>query len=356
MKKQLATLLIAACTVTLFGCGKSDAVIINDTEDLTNAVYTNDYVSLAAYTGLSAEKKVYEVTQDAVDVAISDALAEYAEYETVDRASEDADWICTDLTVSVDGELYIDEDEYYILLGDEEFGDEFDQKLTGVSAGDELNFSLSYDKDYEDEDLAGHTADFSITIKQIEEEILPECTDEFVKENLGYENYDEFEAAMYDSVAADYEYESDYNLKEDLLQQVIDASRILQYTQEDYDAAYAEVEAFYSSYAEVFDMDLEEIYDIFEITEEDMKKDTLDMLSRHLVVNAIAENEKISISDEEYEAGLSYYMEENDYDSKEEFLNDYGEEALRRQLLEDAVLDLLAESAQITEVPATHED
>ena len=42
------------------------------------------------------------------------------------------------LTATVEGEEAADPDETFITLGQEEFGAEFDQKLTGVSAGDKL--------------------------------------------------------------------------------------------------------------------------------------------------------------------------------------------------------------------------
>ena len=49
-------------------------------------------------------------------------------------------------------------------------------------------------------------------------------------------------------------------------------------------------------------------------------------------------------------------MEENGYESESEFLNDYGEEEVRRQLLEDMALNLLVNSAEITEKEAEYEN
>jgi trigger factor len=344
---------------TLIGCGSSDSdsVISTGNTALKDAVYTNDWISLASYDGLTADKNVYEVTQDALDEGILSAISDYIEYSPVeDRPSAEGDWIYADYTASIDGDLYDEEEDYYFVIGEAEFGTEFDKQLTGISSGDVLNFSLSYDEDSENEDWVGKTVDFSVSVTSIEEEIIPECTDDFVQENLGYDSYDEFEAAIRQSIADEYEEESMEELKDDLIQQVIDASSVLQYSKEDYDAAYSDVEAFYSSYADMFGMELQDLYDIYGVTEDTLKEDALDALYRQLVVNAIQENEDISISEEEYQTGVTSYMEENDYTSEEDFLNDYGEDAIRNQLLEDAVLDLLVEKAQITEVPAIYEE
>ena len=76
MKRKFAFVLIAACVLT--ACG-SKPNIVTGNKELEDAVYNNEYVSLASYTGLKAEKKKYIVTQKAVDAMIHDQLSEYAE-------------------------------------------------------------------------------------------------------------------------------------------------------------------------------------------------------------------------------------------------------------------------------------
>jgi trigger factor len=323
MKKIVISLLLSSLVIlSAVGCGNksADGVISTGKSAIDNAVFTNESVSLAPYTGLSAEKKVYTVTDEALSSAIEDAVSDYVEYNTVDRASKDGDWIYADYTASIDGSVVDEEEDYYLIVGTEEFGEEFDEAITGVSAGDELDFSVTYDEDYEDEEWAGQTVDFSLTVNDVEEEIDPDLTDDFVKENLDYDSYDDFVAATKASLEETYEDESDTELRENLLQQVIDASAILQYTQNEYNEAYSAVEEFYQSYADMFGMELDDIYDSFGIDESSLNEDALDQLYRTIVINAIAENEGLSTADE------------------------------------DTVLDILADSATITEVEAEYEE
>jgi FKBP-type peptidyl-prolyl cis-trans isomerase (trigger factor) len=190
----------------------------------------------------------------------------------------------------------------------------------------------------------------------VDEEVIPECTDEFVQESLGYDNYDAFVEATRTSLEETYESESADELKDNLLQQVIDASAILQYTQDDYDAARAEVEAFYENYADMFGVEVDEIYDTFEVDDDSLESDTQDMIARNLVIAAIEEHEGLTLSDEEFEDGVALYMEENEYTSRDDFLADYGEDEVRSQLLENKVLELLVEKATVTEVEAEYEE
>lgn len=356
LKRNITILCVAVCTMfTLAACGR-DKVISTGNERLADAVYNDDTVSLAAYTGLKGEKKNYIVTDEALNRALCEDLSDYTDYKTVERASKDGDLVCIDYKATIHGEIYDKDSEYSFILGDKEYGADFDQKLTGVSAGDELDFSLEYGKDYSDMDFAGNTVDYDIRVKEVQEIILPDTTDEFIKSHFDFNTYDEYMQALQENLASNYSLESMSELQESLLQQVIDASSILQYTKGEYEDAYADVEATYASYAEMFGTDLDSIYESFELTEDDLKKEATDTLYRTLVLNAIIKSEGLELTDDEYQQGIAWYMEQEEYDSEKEFIDDYGEDEIRRQLLEDKTLNYLVTNAQITEVDAEYDD
>ena len=355
MKKYSIFLLAAACAATITACGR-DKIISTGNQKIDGAVYNDETISLAPYTGLTAVKNNYKVTDKALDRAIHEQLSDYINYQTVKRAAKDGDVVEADYTITIDGETYDEDKGYNFTIGQQEYGAEFDQKLTGVSAGDELNFSLTYDKNYLDVDFAGHTADFIIKINKVQEEIMPDTTDEFIKEHFEYDTYDAFEKSIRKSLEDEYKEESSNELSEELLQQIIDASSILQYTQGEYDDAYKEIKDVYASYADMLGTDLASIYDSFEVTKESLKTEALDNLYRTLVINAIIENEKLTLSDDEYENGISDYMKINDYDSKEEFIEQYGEDEIRQQLLEDKAVNFIVENAKVTEVDTDYDN
>ncbi len=353
MKKKWIAVMLAICVAAITGCGSKTVKTGN--KQLEEAVYNDDSISLAEYTGLGAEKKIYKVTEEAVAGAVQEQLEEYAEYKTVARASKTGDNVYVDYTAKAGGKVLDQEENYYFTLGDEEFGAAFDEQLTGVSKGEQLQFSLEFDQDFGNDAFAGQTVVFEITVGKIETEILPEMTSEFLKQNFGYDTYDQFRASVQTQVEQEYEAESTDQLQEDLLKQVIDASSVLQYTQEEYDEAAETVDSFYAEYAEMFGQDMETIYDTFEVTEESLEEEIMDELYRRIVVDAIIKNEQLTLNDEEYESGIAYYMEQNEYTSREEFVNDYGEDEIQERLLEDKVLQLLEQSAKVTQIEADYE-
>ena len=360
MKKRIIVLLLTALVFSASGCGKKEASTPSDqpAAEAGDSVYKNENVALAAYKGLSAEKKTYLITDDAIQNEIKSQLSDYADYKSVSRPSQNGDWVYADYKITVNGKVYEESTDgsYYFILGEEEYGPEFDKELTGKSAGDKYSFSIHYEEDYDNSDLAGQTADFEVSILDIQVENLPELTNKFISDTWGYKDENELKEEIRAQLEEQYAQESNDELKEDLLAQVIDASTIINYTQEQYDKAYEYIKSDYENYASMFGMDLNEIYDSFSVSEEDLKQEAMDQLTRELVVSAIIENEHITLSDSEYSDGVTHYAEENGYETEDEFLADYSEEEVRNRLLEDKVLDLLVSNANLTEVEAQHED
>ncbi len=352
MRKKLTILFLSVCLLT--ACS-NHSIITTGNKQLPDAVYNNEYVSLAPYSGLKAEKKNYIVTEKAVENEIHDLLSDYADYKSITRPSIDGDLVGTNFTAYSDGKTIMEENDYYFTLGEQEYGAEFDERLTGVTAGDKLDFTIDYDADFSDMDLAGKTVDFKISITDIKEEIMPELTDEFIKKHTSCDTYEKFTDSVRESIADSYESESTDELQEELLRQVVEASSILQYSKKDYDMSREEYESGCLEMFGMFDMDLDEIYEALDLSKEEVENDIKYSLYRGIVIDAILQNENITLSDDDYEKGIAHYMKENDYDSKSEFINDYGEDDIRNQLLEDKVLKLLEEQADITNVDAEYD-
>lgn len=373
MKKKIFILILAGLVLAATGCGKknsdqtsslseqsSDTDTSSAKKDAT-IVYTNDNVQLAEYKNLTATKNIYTVTEDSLNERIQETLAEYADYNEVDRASQEGDYVTIMFTGTADGEKVIDyaDDAYEIILGDAEYGTEFDQKLTGVKSGDTLDFTISYPSEEdssEDEisELAGKTVDYHVEVTSISEEVIPEYTDDFVKENTEFDTKEAFEQDMKTSMEEEYTQASESELRETLINEVIESSTVTQYSEETYQSYYDAVMADYEGYAEMFGMTTDELISSFNMTDEDIKTETLDYLYRDLIVAAIAENENLSVSDEEFNTGAEQYAAEYEADDVSSFLEEYGEDNIRNWLLEEKVLDLLEENADITEVNAEY--
>lgn len=359
MKKNIIYALLAAMALTLSACGQDKD---GKNELPTGSKIETDFgtVTLCDYSNITADEIVYEITEDDVTEEVDNLLYDYIQYVEKESA-EDGDYVEVYMTGTVDGELLYDfseeeGDTYDILLGYNEFGEEFDAKLLGASAGDELSFSIAYGDDYGDDELAGMTVDYSVNVVSVLEEILPEMTEEFVTGTLGYASEEEMRAEIKEELNAYYNSDTAYYAKEELLQKVVENSKFGDYSKDLYQNVKAEVESSYEGYMEWLGVStLDEVYGAFEMDEEDVEEEVLNQVYRTITVYAIAKEQGIELSDAEYQAGLQEYVQMyTDYYAEEftadRLISEFGEESLRYWILEDKVLDYLYDHAVITQV------
>jgi trigger factor len=80
-------------------------------------------------------------------------------------------------------------DDYAFVLGEGRMLPEFEAATVGLKVGEAKSFPLPFPEDYHGKDVAGKTAEFTITLKQLEWAHLPEVDAEFAK-SLGMEDGD----------------------------------------------------------------------------------------------------------------------------------------------------------------------
>ena len=366
MKRILLCLLLGTVILTSTACGKSG----DDNTENNNggkAVETEyGTVTFGDYSNLTADEVVYDFSEADIDSEIENMLYEYAEYSEKSTA-EMGDNVEVFLYATSDGAVVFDYTEngdgsYVIELGYEEFGPEFDEQLIGVSAGDVLNFSVTYDEDYDNISLAGGMINYEVTVLSVQEEKIPELTDSFVQENLGYDSVAEFRTSVEENLNSYYNSDSSYYTKESLLQQVIDGAEFGDYTEELYQSAKASVDASYEGYIDWLGVNsVDEVYESLEMSDEDVESEIMAQVYRIIAINGLAQEQKLELTDDEYQAGAQMYTDlyadyyEDDY-TQEDLLSEFGEDNLRYWILEDKVLDYLYENATITKVQGNLDD
>ena len=80
-------------------------------------------------------------------------------------------------------------DDYAFVLGEGRMLPEFEAATVGLKVGESKTFPLAFPEDYHGKDVAGKTAEFTITLKKLEWAHLPDVDAEFAK-SLGIEDGD----------------------------------------------------------------------------------------------------------------------------------------------------------------------
>ncbi len=100
-----------------------------------------------------------------------------------DRSAQDGDRVTLDFVGRIDGVEFAGgkADNFPFVLGEGQMLKEFEDATRGLKAGESRTFPLSFPADYHGKDVAGKTAEFTITVKGVEWAHLPEVDAEFAK-------------------------------------------------------------------------------------------------------------------------------------------------------------------------------
>jgi trigger factor len=98
-------------------------------------------------------------------------------------AVADGDRVTVDFVGKLDGEIFEggSAQDFAFVLGEGRMLPEFEKAALGLKVGEAREFDLTFPADYHGKDVAGKTAQFTITVKKIEWPHFPEIDGEFAK-------------------------------------------------------------------------------------------------------------------------------------------------------------------------------
>ncbi|MGX5914533.1 trigger factor [Aliidiomarina sp. Khilg15.8] len=131
---------------------------------------------------VEVEKPVAEVTEADVDKMLETLRKQHAGWKEVKRAAKEDDRVTLDFVGSIDGEEFEGgkAEDFSLEMGQGRMIPGFEEGVKGLKAGDEKTIEVNFPDDYHAENLKGKKAEFALTIKKVEEQELPELTEEFV--------------------------------------------------------------------------------------------------------------------------------------------------------------------------------
>lgn len=145
------------------------------------------------YDGIEVGKKEVESDGTIVDSELAVMQDRFAKLNDVERTSQGGDFVDINFLGKIDDEAFEGGagNDYVLELGSGQFIPGFEEQLVGKSAGDDVLVNVTFPSDYGAEHLAGKEAVFEVHVNSVKEKELPELTDEFASENLGYDTLDE---------------------------------------------------------------------------------------------------------------------------------------------------------------------
>jgi len=315
-------------------------------------------VELGQYKGLQVEKSVIEVTDEAVTTEINNSLEQYPEDVGEEEVVMEGDTVDIDFVGKIDGEEFDggSAQGQQLQIGSGSFITGFEDGLVGTKKGQTVDLDLTFPEDYSEE-LSGKAVVFTVTVNAITRP-LEEPTDEWVAANTQYENVEKFKEGLRSELEASNDESAQDEVQWDAWQQVLDDSKVSEYPEVVLTYGKETYKTQAESQAVQFGMTLEELLAAQEMTQEDFDQEAEDyaqsVADQMLVSCAIAEKEGFKYSDEESKEILEEYIT-NTQMTEEEMFEQYGENNIKQNVLTRRVLNLIVDTAEITEVVATPE-
>jgi trigger factor len=147
---------------------------------------------LGDYKGLEVGRREPAVSDERIGEELERLRERSARLDTVDRPAASGDFVVMDYRGTVDGEPFAGGEgrDQMVELGSGRLVPGFEDQLAGGVAGDERTVTVTFPEDYPATELAGHEAQFAVTVKEVKAKELPELDDDLAAE-AGFDTLDE---------------------------------------------------------------------------------------------------------------------------------------------------------------------
>lgn len=140
-------------------------------------------VELKGLENIEVEKPVVEISEADLDKMVDVLRKQQATWAESQEAAKAEDRVVIDFVGSVDGEEFEGgkATDFVLAMGQGRMIPGFEEGILGHKAGEQFDIDVTFPAEYHAENLKGKAAKFAITLKKVENIVLPELTEEFVK-------------------------------------------------------------------------------------------------------------------------------------------------------------------------------
>lgn len=130
---------------------------------------------------ITVEKPAVTVTDEDLANMLETLRKQHAAWADVDAAAGENDRVTVDFVGTIDSEVFEGgkAEDFPLELGQGRMIPGFEDNIVGKKAGEEVVADVTFPDDYHAENLKGKAAQFTITVKKVEAQELPELSEEF---------------------------------------------------------------------------------------------------------------------------------------------------------------------------------
>jgi len=307
-------------------------------------------IELGTYDGIEVKEEPLTVSDEELEQTINRLREMYAQLEVVEgRPAEKGDSLIIDFEGFREGKSIAGAkaSDHMLTLGSGNLIPGFEDQLVGVNKGEAKEISVSFPADYTNKDLAGKDAVFKVMVKEIKRAVMPEVNDDFAKDIGNHNTVEELRARVKEDMEARKRDELASSQREELLSKLVDAHT--------FDVPPGMVERELQAMMKQQAVRLaRQGMDVKSFDAEKYREERLPLAEKRvkglLILDAVADREKVTVIDEELSAELQVLSRKSGqpvetikkyYESQEG-----GMDNLRSSLIQEKTLTLLLSRAK----------
>jgi trigger factor len=305
-------------------------------------------IELAEYRGIEIEEPKVEVTASDVEAMIERLRDQASQYKVeTDRGLEDGDLALIEIVSSGDG-VETRSDSGHFQMGEETPLPELHAAMRGKKPGETGSFDKTYGEDANQEEWRGKAIHHEVTLKEIRIQVRPDVDDAFAKSVGGWETVDQ----MRETIEADIRRHREAEALRVKRNQI--GEKLLATHQFEVPDALVEEELGkslnnYARYLASQGVDLDKAELDWRKIAGEFRPEAEKRAKRSLILEAIAKNETIDVTDVEVDAEIRAAARDQNREFaevKHHLKHDGGYEALRASLAQDRALELVLREAK----------
>ena len=285
-------------------------------------------IKLGDYKNIELEKVEYNVTDEIIDnelKRVQDTNGRLV--DAADREVQDGDHLKIDFEGSDDGVILPSgsAEGQNLEIGSNTFIPGFEEQLIGKKIGEEVEVKVTFPEDYQEESLMGKEASFKVTIHEIKEKELPELDDEFAKDVSEFDTLEEYKASIKENLEENFKRRKKIELENRVIDEVVSMSEL--------DVPEAIINSQLETEVGEFDhqlrsqgIELEQYLSMTGSTMEEIKEQLRPMALKRatadLVLEAIAKEENIEVTEEDIDNELNRIAKQYNEEDGKKFIQD----------------------------------
>lgn len=308
--------------------------------------------------GLKIERPVRDFTDEDVDREVEQVLSRFGQLAPKEGPAESGDYITTNLSFVHDGQtLSHAEEEVIRIRSSLSFRDGtiegFDKLMEGAKAGDKLSAEATLTDDAPNHALRGKAVTAEFEILEVKRLDLPELTPEFLSMIGNFESEADLRDAVRDNLARQLEYQQHRRAREQVTAALTVAADWelppgLLERQSEREMNRAVLELQRSGFGE------DEIRAYENQLRQNSREETSRALKEHFILERIAEDQDIDADEPDYDAEVALIAMQSGETPRRvrARLEKSGTmDALRNQIIERKVIDLILSEATFEDTP-----